>query len=93
MSIPNTSDGFCGDKCKREFRGYTDVKNLDPHACFNLIAAAIEQMFIGQRSRDKQMTDINKQFISGPIVSCWADCSDNFNQERLIKYYDRFTSI
>lgn len=90
-SIPEKSDRFCTDKCRREYREPTE-KEYDNKACFNLLAAAIESIFTNRlRHTDKQI-DRNKKFLKSPVVASFCDCSHNFNQDKLIKEYAKLIS-
>lgn len=65
---------------------------MDPVASFNMIGAAMEQAFQGQYSKKKYAHEINRKFFKSIICSAWCDCSDNFEQKKLIKNYEDFIS-
>jgi hypothetical protein len=91
-SVPNKSDGFCNDRCRKEFVPINTEAELNPIATFNLVAAAMEQAFAGQASKNKDMQKTNKEFFNSKLVKMWCDCSNNFSQKRLTKSYEEFIS-
>lgn len=91
VSIPNTSDGFCSEKCKKDFSGHYDWSQMNPTGAFNLIAIAVERCFTEEVRHDKKDIRDNREFLEGQLVQAFCDCSDNLNQERVIKMYDKLT--
>jgi hypothetical protein len=79
---------FCDPKCEREY-GPIDLNGIDAKSAFRLIADAICLIFTQYRMHEKKDIEINRTFLASPIVSSFCDCSDNFEQGRLINYYEK----
>lgn len=90
IGIPKSSGEFCSERCRRDSTHSILNHEVDPMAMFNLLGEAIIQAFIGASSRDPENRVSNREFIMSKEVSMWCDCSENFNQKRLLGYYDKF---
>ena len=61
--------------------------------CFDMVAAAIEHIFRNLESSNlkghKLIEEIeaSTKFFNSQLAHAWCDCSNNFNQERLLKKY------
>ncbi len=90
ISIPKSSDGFCSDKCKKEYQVVDKEYNV--YGAFRIISYTISQMFSRYDPLNKKEISLNKKFLKSAIVSSFCDCSDNFEKDKLIKIYDEFVS-
>lgn len=90
MSIPNSSEGgFCSPRCEREFRiNFNPDKQFNERGAFNLIAATIEHMFYNIRRQTQKDVESNKSWIKDVVCKAWCDCSSNFENDKLLKYYE-----
>lgn len=88
-SISSSGNGFCSDKCEREFKNIKVYDTYNEHGCFNLIAAALADMFTNNKRFENKDKEINMNFVKSKVVSMWADCSDRFTQEKITKHYTR----
>lgn len=89
-SIKNKNEtGFCSDLCKEKF--LKDLKPIDKFnekGSFNLIAGVIEHMFNNILKKDGGIFQDNREWIKGVVCQAWCDCSSNFDNDKLLKYYE-----
>lgn len=64
------------------------MKQLDERGAFNLVAGVIEHMFNNIGKKDGGTFGNNKRWIKDIICRAWCDCSSNFDNDKLLKYYE-----
>ncbi len=64
------------------------TKVLNEIGCFRAITDAIAHGFLNHHRYTPQRIDEFKIFLSSPVVHAWCDCSTNFEQAKLVMYYD-----
>lgn len=67
---------------------YYKTKKLNEVGCFRTITEAISHGFLNHRRYDIERINEFKAFLKSPVVHAWCDCSTNFEQAKLIVYYD-----
>ena len=94
----NRFEGLCSRKCLVEKKKYEEfnLSLVSEKGFFNMVTEAIVRCFSEYPIFKKNHNEKHlKDFINGKnnnIVDIWADCTDNFNKEKLIKNYARFVS-
>ena len=80
---------FCSDKCLKEFsRDRSPEKQFEAGPCFNLIGSVLENLFHSKHDHDRVTRERNITWLKSPVVHAWCDCSDNFNNDKLVKMYE-----
>lgn len=91
-SISNKSPiDFCDERCERKYSPI-DLSSIEVKAAFKLVADTICFIFTQHHLHEKRDIEINRKFLASTVVAIWCDCSDNFEQGRLIKYYEKLIS-
>jgi len=90
MSISNKSPKqFCSDKCEAKYnKNFSFIKDFNQQGSFNLIAATIENMFFNINRQSEANRKNNKRWIKDIVCNAWCDCSSNFDNNKLLKYYE-----
>jgi len=90
---------LCSSQCEKEYEKYGgDIKNFDKvESCrgwFDMVTEAITRCFTEYSVfKRKGNTEHLRDFIANStIVKVWVGCTDNFTQEKLVKYYDQAVS-
>lgn len=90
MSIPNDREsGFCSKRCEKEFKiNFNPNKHFDGRGSFALIAAVIGDMFYKLWTDEPKEINNNKRWIKDVVCQAWCDCSENFENDKLLKNYE-----
>ena len=66
------------------------LKDYSAEGCFNLIAATITNIFNTPSQPNLKISIYEKlDFLESKVVSLFCDCSDNFDQAKLIKEFKK----
>jgi hypothetical protein len=67
---------------------YYKTKVMNQNGCFKAITEAIAHGFLNHHRYTPQRIEEFKIFLKSPVVHAWCDCSTNFEQSKLVIYYD-----
>ncbi len=98
-STTDKFNGYCSAQCVSEMQKYKDKSIANNYASekgyFRMVTEAITRCFTEYsifKNRD-QDAHLREFLTTSPIVDMWLDCTDNFEKEKLIKYYDEKTKL